>query len=87
MSDDTPMSSRSGASNPFGKCTEPAKTVLPPAIKEGLSRKVYDSGLSEQEYLRELIMVDVLGVEAVLNIHKDRLSRFQTIGTGIGRVG
>jgi hypothetical protein len=35
--------------------------------------------------LRELIMVDVLGVEAVLNIHKERLSRFQTIGTGIGR--
>lgn len=84
MDDDTPMASRSGQSNPLGKCTELAKTMLPPSVKEGLRRKAFDMGLSEQEYLRELIMVDVFGVDMVLKLHEDRLSRFTTMGTGKG---
>ena len=84
MSDETPMASRSGQSNPLGKCTETAKTMLPPEIKEGLRRKSFDMGVSEQEYLRELIMVDVLGVDMVLKLHEQRIGRFTTMGTGKG---
>lgn len=73
--------SRSGNSNPLGKCTELAKTMLPAEIKEGLRRKAFDMGISEQEYLRDLIMVDVLGVDMVLKLHEERLSRFTTRGT------
>ncbi len=58
--------------------------MLPPEIKEGLRRKAFDMGISEQEYLRELIMVDVLGVDMVLKLHEERLSGFRTMGTEKG---
>jgi len=76
--------SRTTRTNPFGKCTETAKTMLPPEIKEGVRRKAFDMGVSEQEYLRELIMVDVLGIDMVLKLHEQRISRFQTMSTGKG---
>lgn len=82
--DDAPLASRSGTSNPFGKCTETAKTMLPPEIKEGMRRKAFDMGVSEQEYLRELIMVDVLGVDMVIKLHEQRINSFQTMGSGKG---
>jgi hypothetical protein len=83
--DDDLMESRSGASNPFGKCTEQAKTMLPFAIKEGLARLVHESGYgSEQEFLRDLITVNVVGVDGMLKIHEERMRRFVTIGAGKG---
>lgn len=85
MSDDDILESRSGTSNPFGKCTEVAKTMLPFEIKEGLARKVHEAGYgSEQEYLRDLIMVNVIGVDGLLKIQEERLRRFVTWGTGKG---
>ncbi len=84
MSDVIPLSSRSGTSNPLGKCTETAKTMLPIEIKEGMRRKAFDMGVSEQEYLRELIMVDVLGVDMVLKLHEQRIGSFRTMGAGKG---
>lgn len=61
--------------------------MLPPEIKEGIRRKAFDMGVSEQEYLRELIMVDVLGVDIVLKLHQERLGSFRTMGTGKGTQG
>lgn len=84
MADKAPLASRSGTSNPFGKCTEKVQTLLPEEIKEGLRRKAFDMGVSEQEYLRELITVDVLGVDMLLNLHQERLSKFNTRGVSIG---
>lgn len=79
--DDDIMESRSGTSNPFGKCTELAKTMLPFEIKEGLARKAHEAGMGEQEYLRELIMVDVIGVDGLLKIHEERLRKFTIRGS------
>lgn len=72
---DAPLSSRSGTSNPFGKCTEDVRARVPYAVKEGLARLVNESGMSEQEYVREVLMVHVLGVDVVLKIHEQRLMR------------
>ena len=78
--DDTPLASRSGNSNPFGKCTEEVRAKVPYVIKEGLSRLVNESGMSEAEYVREVLMVHVLGVDAVRKLNEERLQRVAGIG-------
>ena len=78
--DDTPLASRSGNSNPFGKCTEEVRARIPYEVKEGLSRLVNESGMSEAEYVREVIMVHVLGVDAVRKLNEERLQRVAGIG-------
>ena len=50
------------------------------AIKEGLSRLVNESGMSEAEYVRDVLMVHVLGVDAVIKIHEERIKRFAGMG-------
>ena len=78
--DDTPLASRSGNSNPFGKCTEDVRARIPYEVKEGLSRLANESGMSEAEYVRDVLMVHVLGVDAVIKIHEERIKRFAGMG-------
>ena len=78
--DAAPLTSRSGTSNPFGKCTEDVRAKVPYVIKEGLSRLVNESGMSEAEYVRDVLMVHVLGVDAVIKIHEERIKRFAGMG-------
>jgi len=73
--DDAPMTSRSGTSNPFGKCTEEVKTLVPFEIKEGFARLAHEHGVSPSEYLREIVMVNVVGVDGVRKIYEERLAR------------
>ena len=73
--DDAPLESRSGTSNPFGKCTEEVKTLVPFEIKEGFARLAHEHGVSPSEYLREIVMVNVVGVDGVRKIYEERLAR------------
>lgn len=73
--DDAPLASRSGTSNPFGKCTEEVKTLVPFEIKEGFARLAHEHGVSPSEYLREIVMVNVVGVDGVRKIYEERLAR------------
>lgn len=78
--DDIPLASRSGTSNPFGKCTEEVKTLVPFDIKEDFSRLAHEHGLTPSEFLRELVMVRVLGVDRVRRIYEQRLNGIAGIG-------
>lgn len=77
--DDIPLASRSGTSNPFGKCTEELKTLLPFEIKEGFTRIAHEHGVSPSEYLRELVMVHVIGIDGMRKIYEDRISGLTTV--------
>lgn len=74
------MASRSGISNPFGKCTEELKTLLPFEIKEGFARIAHEHGVSPSEYLREIVMVNVIGIDGVRKIYEERLARMASAG-------
>lgn len=76
---DEPLASRSGTSNPFGKCTEEVKTLVSFEIKEGFSRLAHEHGVSPSEYLREIVMVNVIGVDGVRKIYEDRIARIAGI--------
>jgi len=78
--DDAPLASRSGTSNPLGKCTEDLRTKVPYAIKDGICRLANEVGMSEAEYLRDLLMVHVLGIDVVTKIQQDRINRFAGMG-------
>lgn len=79
-----PLASRSGISNPFGKCTEEIDTKVPFEIKAGLDRIAHDLGMSRSELLREIVMVRVLGIDVVRNINEQRLLRINGVE---GRIG
>lgn len=78
--DEAPLASRSGTSNPFGKCTEEIKTLVPFEVKEGFARIAHEHGVSPSEYLREMVMVNVIGIDGVRKIYEERLLRMA--GTG-----
>lgn len=73
--DDTPLASRSGTSNPFGKCTEEVKARVPYEIKEGFQRIAHDLDITESQLLREMIEMRVLGFDMVRKINEERLMR------------
>mgnify|MGYP003385075741 CR=1 FL=1 len=72
--DDPPLNSRSGTSNPFGKCTEEVKARIPYEIKEGFARIAHELGMNESELLRELVMLRVIGVDGVRRLNDERLA-------------
>lgn len=71
--------SRIDLPNPFGECTELAETLLPFSIREGLRRMAQDSGKSEQEYLCDVLITHVLGVDVVIKIYEERLVRVMNV--------
>lgn len=74
------MTSRSGSSNPFGKCTEEVKTLVPYEIKEAVARLANEHGMTPSEFLREIVMIRVLGVDDVRRIYESRLNSIAGIG-------
>lgn len=73
--------SRSGNSCPLGKCTEPLKTLVPVEIKERFLAIAKFKG-GESEYLRELVMRDVLGSFELVRLKVNAGS----VSAGIGPV-
>ncbi len=67
--------SRSGESNPFGKCSEELKTVVPPEIKERFVALAVIKAGGQSEYLRELVMREVLGEFEIMRLRHSRGSR------------
>lgn len=68
--------SRSGNSGPFGKLTAEAKTKLDENTHELAERKARDLGYPTlSEWLRDLIMMDVHGIEFVRSIYTARVDR------------
>lgn len=67
--DSIPAFSRSGNSNPFGKCTEEVKALLPSEAKEQLTALAVIAGQSTSEYVRDLLLEHLYG--------KLRMVRFQ----------
>lgn len=53
--------SRPAASNAFGKCTEPLSTLVPAEIKEKFTALAVMKSGGVSEYLRDLVMREVLG--------------------------
>lgn len=77
---------RTSASHPLGKCTEAVKTFLPEEIKDELSRKSRELGYgSESEYVRELVIVALRGMEYLTSLHAERLERMSQNLTGKGK--
>lgn len=67
--------SRSGQSNPLGKCTEELKTQVPEDIREQLHALAALDGLTPSEYLREMIIEHLHGrfgrAQQVLHRNRD----------------
>ena len=55
--------------------TEELKTLVPFEVRQGFARIAHDLGMDESELLREMIMVHVLGVDAVRKLYEERLAR------------
>lgn len=72
--------SRPSRNDPFGKCTEVIKASVPFEIKEKFARMANELGLTESEMLREIIMVRVLGVDAVRRLYDERVALVAGIG-------
>jgi hypothetical protein len=66
------MFSRSGQSNPFGKCTEQVKTWLPPVIKEKFLALAIIKAGGESEYLRQIVMEKVCGEFELMRLRNSR---------------
>lgn len=56
-----PAFSRSGVSNPLGKCTEEIKTHVPEDMKEKFSALAVLNGQTSSEYLRDVIAAHLYG--------------------------
>lgn len=73
MANDRPAFSRSGESNPFGKCDDPLQTWLPAVIKERFAALAVMKGYgSASEYARELIMEKVVGEFELVRLKANR---------------
>lgn len=70
----TPMFSRGASTTPFGKCTEEVKSLVPFEVKLGLENIAHGLGMNTSEFVRELIMIRVLGKDRVARIAASRLS-------------
>lgn len=57
----------------LGKCDAEAKVRLPDAVKLDLVRVAHEHGMNESEFLRELIMVRLYGVDEVQSLYRSRL--------------
>jgi len=59
--DDSVLFSRSGNTNPLGKCTEELKCMVDEETKEAFLALARQSGLSKSEYLRIHVQYHVHG--------------------------
>lgn len=87
MAHDASAFARPTTSGLAGKQTEPVKTLVSEDFKLALTQHWRRLGFaSESDFLRECLMVAVLGEEAVVRMHSDRIrtafGNRSEIGTG-----
>lgn len=79
---------RSGVSSPLGKFTaEFPKFKGPDETHEAATRLAREAGMSLGEWLRELVMIRVHGIDMVARLHTDRLRVVAGIGEERGSHG
>jgi hypothetical protein len=74
--------SRSGETCMFGKCTaELPKVRIPEEALEIIRRKAVDAGFaSVVEYLRYKALIDAYGLDTVIRVQTERLSKLAIAG-------
>lgn len=75
-----PLLSRTGAYNPLGKCICTLKTSVPMQVEIDVQAKAAALGMPTQEFLRELIMINLYGENYVVSLHEQRIKRVAAIG-------
>ena len=86
MPDDDLHFSRSGTSH-FGKLNSEVKTRLSEDEKADLMRASHLVGMSESEFVREIIRIRLYGLEHVQRIAAERLEAVAGKGARQGRQG
>lgn len=75
------MFSRStGLPAALGKATEDLKCKVPGQVKEDFAAEARKLGLTESEFLRDMVLVRLYGHEQVARMHADRLKFAAGIG-------
>ncbi len=86
MEVDPTLEARSAVYSPWGKATNEIKVRLPDEVKFAAERKASELGIPLGEYLRELVIVNIFGVEHAVSVHAKRLQLVATIGAEIGTI-
>jgi hypothetical protein len=67
------IQSRSAQYSAFGKCDTEVKTHLPSDVAELAQKKARLLGVPISEYVRDLLIVNLYGIEHVRKLQEDRL--------------
>ena len=65
----------------MGKATCTLKTLVPDCVNDEVVRLARESGLTVSDFLRDMVMVRVYGVEQVSSMQRRRLELAAGIGT------
>lgn len=57
----------------LGKCDSEVKARLPSAVKDDLMLEARRNGMTDSEFLRELIMIRLYGMDEVHSLYRARL--------------
>jgi hypothetical protein len=77
-----PAFSRSTGLPPWmGKSTATVKTLVPDVVAEDLTRIARESGLSVSDFVRDMILVRLYGVDMVVTMRRRSLELAAGIGT------
>lgn len=79
--------SRGPNSSPFGKLTAELKTRIPEQVAEDFEYRARSFGMTDAEYLREMVMVNLYGREHMASVYAARLDAVSAIGPECARNG
>jgi hypothetical protein len=65
----------------MGKATCSVKTLVPDCVSDELTRMARESGVTVSDFLRDMILVRVYGVDVVSSMQRRRLELAAGIGT------
>jgi hypothetical protein len=68
------IESRSAQYSPFGKCDTEVKAHVPSEVADLAQKKARMLGVPISEYMRDLLIVNLYGVEHVRKLQEERLN-------------
>lgn len=74
MAHTSSLTARDSSTNPFGKCDSLIRAMVPEQVKLDLIREAARLGMGESEFLRELLMVRLYGLDVVVSMDRVRLA-------------
>jgi hypothetical protein len=78
------LESRSASYRPGGKADTPLKTSVSEEVAQLVAQKARALGVTTAEYLRDLVMENVYGVDVLLSMHENYLKGLVQKGTSNG---